>query len=235
MPQHESSQEQFHTVFERITDAYVALDRDWNYTYVNARAGELLGRAPEDLVGRSVWTEFPEASELGFARGYRRAMETQQPVFLEEYYPPFGRWFENRIYPSPQGLTIYFVDITERKLIEQKLRQQQRMLDEAQRVAHQGSWEWRIGADRVQWSRELFRIYGLPPSEEGPAFAEFMAQVHPEDRGIVHAAIEQAISERRPVQFEERIRHTDGRERVLSSRGEVVLNEAGEPERMVGV
>ena len=112
------SQDRFQTVFERVTDGYVALDRDWNYTYVNAGAGKLLGRDPDDLIGRNLWTEFPESAELPFARAYREAMETQEPVFLEEYYPPFGRWFENRIFPSPDGLTIFVRDITLRKDIE---------------------------------------------------------------------------------------------------------------------
>jgi PAS domain S-box-containing protein len=224
-----------HAVFDRITDAYVALDRDWRYTYVNARAGQLLLRRPGELVGRHIWTEFPEGADLPFAHAYRRAMATQQPVFLEDYFPALGRWFENRIYPSPEGLTVYLNDITERREREALLRHQQRMLDEAQQVAHLGSWEWRIGGERVTWTPELFRIYGLPPEGEGPTFAQFMAQVVPEDRARVQAAIERALADGRPVEFEERIVHTDGRVRVLSSRGEVLKDADGRPDRMIGV
>jgi len=222
-------------VFDRITDAYVALDRDWHYTFVNQKAGQLLGRDPGELIGRHIWTEFPDGEDQAFAEAYRRALQTQQPVFLEEYYPPFGRWFENRIYPSPDGLTIYFHDITERKAQDERQRHQQRMLDEAQQVAHMGSWEWRIGAERVAWSPELFRIYGLAPGEEGPTFAQFMAHVLPEDRPRVQAAIERALAEDRPVEFEERIVHADGRVRVLASRGEVLKDAEGRPDRMIGV
>ena len=58
---------------------------------------------------------------------------------------------------------------------------------EAQQVAHMGSWEWRIGGERVEWTPELFRIYGLAPAEEGPTFEQFMAHVHPDDRmHLVH-------------------------------------------------
>jgi PAS domain S-box-containing protein len=231
MPRHD---EHLHQVFDRITDAYVALDRDWHYTFVNAKAGELLGRAPDALVGRHLWTEFPDGVGQPFQRAYQQAMDTQQPVFLEEYYPPFGRWFENRIYPSPDGLTIYFHDITGRKRDEERLRHQQRMLDEAQRVARMGSWEWRIGDERVEWTPELFRIYGLSPTEEGPTFEQFMAHVHPDDRARVLAVIQRALAERTPVEFEERIVLADGRVRVLASRGEVVVDADGRPERMVG-
>jgi diguanylate cyclase (GGDEF)-like protein/PAS domain S-box-containing protein len=235
MHKRDTSQDSFTAFFDRIPDAYVALDRDWRYTYVNQRAAALLGRSPHELIGKVIWDAFPESAELPFARAYRDAMATQQPVFIEEYYPPLQRWFENRIFPSPQGLTIYFHDISQRKETERKLQHQQRMLDEAQRVAHLGSWEWRIGAERVDWTPELFRIYGLHPAEAGPTFDEFMARVHPDDRARIQAGIEQAISERRPVEFEERIRHADGRERTLSSRAEAVFDADGRPVRLVGV
>jgi PAS domain S-box-containing protein len=116
------AEEERRQVFERITDAFVALDRDWIYTYVNGKAAQIFGRTPEQLIGRHIWTEFPEGVGQAFDLVYRKAMAEQQPAFLEEYYPPYGKWFENRIYPSPEGLTIYFHDITERKRAEQQIR-----------------------------------------------------------------------------------------------------------------
>jgi PAS domain S-box-containing protein len=104
-------------ILERISDAVVALDADWNYVYVNQKAAELLGRSkPEDLIGRHIWTEYPEGIGQPFQLAYDRAMETQELQIIEEYYQPWNRWFENRIYPSPDGLTIYFHEITEVKL-----------------------------------------------------------------------------------------------------------------------
>ena len=102
-------------VLGRITDAYVALDADWRYTYVNESAAKLLSRRSADLIGKHIWTEFPEGIGEPFHLAYERAMAEQVPLTVEAYYPPYGRWFENRIYPSPDGLTIYFHDITERR------------------------------------------------------------------------------------------------------------------------
>jgi PAS domain S-box-containing protein len=113
--------EQLDHVFERITDGVVALNTDWVYTYVNNRAGEMFNRKPEDLIGRRIWTEFPEAIGQPFHKAYAQAMKTQEPVQMEDYYAPWDRWFENRIYPSQDGLTIYFQDVTDRKKIETKL------------------------------------------------------------------------------------------------------------------
>ena len=110
-------------ILERVTDGFVALDRDWRYTYVNERAGELLGRSPSDLVGNGYYEEFPEAVGTLFEQAYQVAMRDQVAITLDEYYAPWDRWFENRIYPSPDGLSIFFSEITERKRAERERQQ----------------------------------------------------------------------------------------------------------------
>ena len=106
-------------ILERVSDAFVALDTSWRYTYVNAHAAALFGRNPEDLIGRHLWTEFPEGVGQPFHLAYERAMVEQVPLQIENYYEPWDRWFENRIYPSPDGLSIFFHEITDRKRAEQ--------------------------------------------------------------------------------------------------------------------
>ena len=114
----QTTQERLTTILESISDAFVALDSEWRYTYVNQKAGQLFNRRPEDLVGESIWTEFPEGVGQAFYHAYYRAVAEQQMVQLEEYYPPWDRWFENRIYPAKEGLTIFFQEITDRKRTE---------------------------------------------------------------------------------------------------------------------
>ncbi|MEO8998741.1 MAG: PAS domain-containing protein [Rhodanobacter sp.] len=97
--EHTQSELEFHQVFERITDAYVALDRDWRYTYLNAKACNFFGRRVEDMIGRNIWVEFPEGIGQPFQHAYERAMAEQRPLQIEAFYPPYNRWFENRIYP----------------------------------------------------------------------------------------------------------------------------------------
>jgi PAS domain S-box-containing protein len=118
-----------YAVLERINDGIVVFDSQMNYTFVNQRGGELLGRRPGELIGKNYWQEYPEAKGSPFANAYVRALETQQPIVFEDYYAPWDRWFENRIYPSRDGLAIFFTEITERKRAERLLQAELQVLE----------------------------------------------------------------------------------------------------------
>lgn len=124
----EAAEQRIAHILEGVSDAFVALDTNWCYTYVNSKAAKLLGREASTLIGKHIWTEFPEGEDQPFARAYKTAIATQTPVRIEEHYAPWDRWFENRIVPSEEGLFIFFHDITERKNSENALRNHARHL-----------------------------------------------------------------------------------------------------------
>ena len=133
-PNPRAGHEQLRDVLERVSDAVVALDKEWRYTYVNRRAAELFGRRPGDLLGRHIWTEFPEGVGQPFHLAYEQAMAEQVFIQCEHYYEPWDRWFENRIYPSLDGLTIFFHEITDRKRAEQAAHDNATLLEGQNRV-----------------------------------------------------------------------------------------------------
>jgi PAS domain S-box-containing protein len=124
--QNTTSPERVVEILERISDAFVALDRNSCYTYMNKKASEIFNRDPQQMIGKYIWAEFPESSGQPIHLAYEKAMKEQQYVYLEEYFAPNHQWFENHIYPSPEGLSIFFRDITEKKKTEEKLEQSQK-------------------------------------------------------------------------------------------------------------
>jgi PAS domain S-box-containing protein len=106
--------------------------------------------------------------------------------------------------------------------------------NEAQRVAHVGSWDWNIETNRVTWSDELFRIYGLEPQSQEVTYESYLERVHPDDRALARETVDRALREGEPFVFDERIVLPDGGVRWIQSRGRVVTDDTGRPVRMVG-
>ena len=113
--------EQTQNILSSITDAFFALDENWRFTYLNATAEQLLRRQATELLGRSIWEEFPEAKNSTFGINYLKAVTEHVPVEFEEFYAPLETWFEAHAYPHENGLSVYFRDITERKRTEERL------------------------------------------------------------------------------------------------------------------
>ncbi|NVM76307.1 diguanylate cyclase (GGDEF)-like protein [Duganella sp. SG902] len=103
---------------ESISDAVLMLGHDWEIRYMNGNAERLTKVQRADVLGRCLWDVFPEAIGGPYYQAYHKAVETNTPVTFEEHYAPLDLWTEIRAYPSEEGLTIYFRDISERKATE---------------------------------------------------------------------------------------------------------------------
>lgn len=110
------------SILERVHDGFVAMDPDYRVTYWNREAEILLRTPREAVMHKMVWDCFPEEAANLFKPHYERAMQTQQPVHFETYLSLVNAFFEVNAYPSPEGLSVFFRDITHRKETEEELR-----------------------------------------------------------------------------------------------------------------
>lgn len=173
---------------------------------------------------------------------------------------PFGRWAPNDallILQAFVGMTTTMMlsvaaEVSRRRNVERDLRQLNDDLEhtvtdrtdellkvnerliEAQQVAHVGSWEWDIGADRVWWSDEMYRIYGIQPGAP-IGYDTFLQRLHRDDRPLVDAIVRQAMIDGRPFAFDHRVIRDDGAVRVLYGAGHVIFDSSSRPIRMVGI
>jgi len=122
LAQEQAALERTTDILESISDAFYAVDDGWCLTYVNNRAEELWGRSREDLLGKNVWEEFPEEVDSEAYRQITRAMEDGITTEFEALSPVSGAWVAGRAYPSREGLSVYFRDVTESKRTEEALR-----------------------------------------------------------------------------------------------------------------
>ena len=119
-----SSDEQIVNFLEGMSDAFFALDTDWRFSYVNYKAAQYLQRSPEELFGKNFWEEFPGLVNSVFYDQYHKAVAKQVGVIFEKYYRPLKVWWEVRVFPSRDGISVFFHDITTRKKMESELRKE---------------------------------------------------------------------------------------------------------------
>jgi PAS domain S-box-containing protein len=115
-------------ILDRITDGFYALDPNGTVLYWNKAAEEMLGKFGDEVIGKSLWDSFPDGKTLNFYTYYQQAYQEQRTIHFEGYYPPRNIWAEVSVYPSANGLSVYFKNINERKRLERELLEQQRGL-----------------------------------------------------------------------------------------------------------
>lgn len=125
-------------------------------------------------------------------------------------------------------------EIEERKRVEQDLKNKERSLAEAQRIAHLGNWDWNIVTNELFWSDEIYRIFGLTPQEFGATYEAFLNSVHPDDRNLVDRSVDAALQEDKPYSIDHRIVLPDGSEHIVHEQAEVIRDDAGQAIRMAG-
>lgn len=113
--------ERLMATLDTIDDGFAHIDLEWRFTYLNRRAEAIIGRPAAELRHGTIWEAFPGLEGSRFDFEYHRAMRTQTTVRFEEYWPPFDKWIEVDAYPSREGLTIYFRDVSARRRAQDEL------------------------------------------------------------------------------------------------------------------
>ena len=132
------------------------------------------------------------------------------------------------------GMSTISRDITEQKRAQEKLRRSEMQLAVAQEMAHVGSWERNLIKDTVVWSAELYRIFGLDPTQEVDTFENFLSRVDSGDRELLRNSMNEAVRTRSSFNAEFRLIRPSGEMRIIYAQGKVILNEAGEPLKILG-
>jgi PAS domain S-box-containing protein len=123
---------------------------------------------------------------------------------------------------------------TERKRAEKRLNLSESRLNEAQRIAHIGSWELDIVTNKLQWSDEIYRIFEIDPKQFGASYKSFLDLIHPEDRDMVNQAYTDSVNNRTPYDIIHRLKLSDGQIKFVHERCETFYNEEGKPISSLG-
>lgn len=232
----EESAKRLSSVLERITDGFQFLDRSWRFTYINERGAEIFGMKTEDLLGTVFWKRFPYAKKNNLYIEFQKAMVTMEPQHFDDYYPePLNKWLEIHCYPSEEGLAVHFRDVTERKKIEEANHRLKERFEIAQRAAGVGVWDWDMKADTLEWTPEMFHLFGLEPERSKESFDTWNAILHPKDVEIANARIDRALKEHTYLDSEYRIVKPNGEIIWINALGQAEYDDENRPIRMIGI
>jgi PAS domain S-box-containing protein len=195
----------------------------------------MLGRSAAELLGRAPWEVFSEELVRESRQRLQDIYASGRAGHYEIHIPGWNRWFENRVYPSADGVSIFFADITARVRGEAALRESRDVLSLAMRGGAMGAWSRNPSTNEVWWSRELEEIVGLEPGGFARTSQGIFDFIEPDDRAAVRDAIDTAAASGSDYVVEFRFRHASGELRWMEGRGRAVDAGDGLPPNLYGI
>jgi PAS domain S-box-containing protein len=229
------------TIVESSDDAMIAKSLDGTILSWNGGAERMYGYAAEEVVGTSISVLVPEDhNDLADIMNHIARGESLEHHETRRRRKD-GRVIDVALTVSPiknasgevVGAATITRDVSTRKQAEERLRESERSLRDAQRIVRVGSWEWDVTNDLVTWSDQLYRNFGITREDFVPSFEGYLTAVHTDDRERVQATIVEALQRHEHFEFEHRVPMPDGTERVHFCTGDVFV-EGGRAVRMAG-
>ena len=205
--------EQVENLLENISDGFIGLDENLNYTYANKRVGEMLGVDPSTLIGKNIWELFPDAIGSATYEAITTAFLEKKHVINEDYYEPLNLWQENRVYPAGTGVSMFIRDITEKKELEE-------LLNKASNLARIGTWEVDLVHNKIYWSIITKEIYEVLPAFEPDFTNDINFYPEGENRDKIVNAISQTIKSGEIFDIELQILSAKGNKKWARAIGE---------------
>ena len=222
-------------ILESIDDGFFTVDKDWTVTYWNQKAEEVLQRKREDILGKNLWEVYANAIPLKFYTEYHRAFQENRKVQFEEFFPPLHMWLEVSAYPSQEGLSVFFKNITRRKLQEEEIRENNRRYGYVTKATSDAIWDWDLVTGTVHWGEGAATNFGHDLAKLRSDINSWSKHVHPDDVARVRKSLDQLIEGSESKWRDEyRYRKADGTYAFVLDKGFVIRNEQGKAIRMVG-
>ncbi|MDG1429110.1 MAG: PAS domain S-box protein [Crocinitomicaceae bacterium] len=240
---HKSSQSKYKEVFDSILCVVARVNNDGLIEMLSPSIYELTGYTAKELIGKKAIDFYVDPNEMdhlitlvndrGHCQNYHLSVLTKtggvKIVSID------AKFYKDR-HGNNLGLESVIRDITLQKKVEETLIANTVLLDESQHMAHLGDWSWDIAEDKMKWSSELFKIFGVNREEFNASYESFLELSHPEDKDRLQKNLQRILEGQiNELHFEERILRKNGEVRYLESWSKVIRDDNGKPLKMFGL
>jgi signal transduction histidine kinase len=235
---HDIEDRTFSLVLQQAPIAVWATDRALRLTYAHTRVSVLSEAAAHQAVGKTVQQLLGLEDASAPPVTHHLAALAGEPQSFRYWFR--SRTFDVRIDPLTNdrgeisGCIGVALDVTEQEQLERKFLMTRQRFEEAQAVAHIGTFEWEVSRDRMSWSDEMHLIYGVTKDGFSGTFEAFLSYVHPGDRTMVEHVIVESLAHAQPFESRHRIVRPDGDVRTLLTRGDIVGGDESDTIRVIG-
>lgn len=186
--------EERNTILESITDAFFAVDYTWTVLYWNNMAEKALSVPKDRVVNQNLWDIFADSVGSTSYWQYQQAMRLKRQVQFEDYYPTLEKWYDITAYPSPTGLSVYFKDITERKLSEMRLIESEKRYSDLFHLSPIPMWVYDVETTMfLDVNESAIRHYGYTMNE---FLSMTIKDIRPEEDALM---VEQIVIDKKNV------------------------------------
>jgi PAS domain S-box-containing protein len=241
-----SSEEKYKSLFTSMNEGFALYEiifnihgqaTDYRFLDVNPAFERITGLSSATLIGKTMTELFPNTAP-SWLEIFAKVAQTREPIRIEDYSPRIDRSYEIYAYSPETGkFATIFMDRSDFKKSEVKLRQSEADLRKAQRVSHVGSWKWDIQTGQLEWSDEMFALFGVEKASFTGSLTDVIKQaVHPGDRERVEKSNQVVIDDKKPAPLEYRVVWPDQSiHTVWAEPGELVLDAQGHPAFLTGI
>lgn len=224
------------SILSSIKDGFLSVDENWIINYWNAEAQKITGIQRDYALGRSFWEVFPEINELPIRNQLVKAANNRTSRLFESKFPGLNKWLELNIYSSKKGSSIYFKNVTDRKLKEEELILSNQRFEKVTEATNDAIWEWDIENEILYWGVGYTKQFGHRINDQSQNLKAWEDLVHPDDLKTIKESLLNSINNPDKVSWTEeyRYRNFDDTYSFVMDRGYIIRNKDGKATRFIG-
>lgn len=228
--------EEKNTILESIGDAFFNVDNDWTVTYWNAKAAEFLGIKKENILNQNLWDVVNETHKITLFDKFLEIKTFTENLNFEHYFEQLKVWYSISAYPNTSGISVYFKDITQRKLYVEQIRESNERFEMVTQATNDAIWDYNVTAGEVYHGEGYRTLFGYPSGINRGGQISWDEKIHPDDRQRLKVYFQGLFENPKIFELysEYKYKRADGSYAYVIDRGVIIRDETGKITRIIG-